>query len=133
MNREQVYILILQGFKCYFPKASYYKEDTYLKFENLEYLYLMGVVGGERIEVAVLNEDCGLSVELRYGGTFLGKSIPTTSPQAMFALAKSISQMLFENILRKYKINIPEMEVTEAEVNMEYRFRWGIVHGGMPK
>lgn len=137
MNREQAYILILQGFRCHFPYAEYYKENRYLKLGNFEYqypLYPMDALNGEWIEVAVLDENGGVSVEFRYGNTFLGKSLPSTTPQGLFALAKSISMVVYENISHKDGIILPEAEDAESgRTNMVYRFKWGMVHGGMPK
>ena len=132
MNREQAYILILQGFRCHFPHAEYYRENRYIKLGNFEYRHPMDKIVGEWLEVAVLEEDCGVSVEFRYGNTFLGKSLPSTTPQGLFALAKSISQMLYESISNNDGIILPEAEM-RRETNMEYRFRWGTVHGGIPK
>lgn len=137
MNREQAYILILQGFRCHFPHAEYYKENRYLKLGNFEYkypLYPMDTLGGEWIEVVVLDENCGVSVEFRYGNAFLGKSLPSTTPQGLFALAKSISMMVYEKISHKDGIILPaEAEDADMKTHMEYRFKWGMVHGGMPK
>ena len=137
MNREQAYILILQGVRCHFPHAEYYRENRFIKLGNFEYmypLYPMDALGGEWIEVAVLDKNGGVSVEFRYGDTFLGKTLPSTTPQGLFAVAKSISQMLYESISRKDGIILPDAEeYAKGKTNMEYRFRWGTVHGGMPK
>lgn len=133
MNREQAYILILQGIRCHFPHAEYYRENRFIKLGNFEYHHPLNEIGGEWIEVAVVNENGGVSVEFRYGNTFLGKSLPSTTPQGLFALSKSISQMLYESISHKDGIILPEAEYAKGKTNMEYRFRWGTVHGGMPK
>lgn len=135
MNREQAYILILQGFRCHFPHAEYYRENRYLKLGNFEYHHPLNEIVGEWIEVAVLLENGGVSVEFRYGNNFLGKTLPSTSPQGLFAVAKSISQMLYDTISQKEGIILQEVEAEDADgkTNMGYRFRWGTVQGGIPK
>jgi len=136
MNREQAYTLILQGVRCHFPHAEYYRENKFIKLGNFEYtspLHPMNAINGEWIEVAVLDKNGGVSVEFRYGNNFLGKTLPSTTPQGLFAVAKSISQMLYDTISQKEGIILPDAEEMEEGTNMEYRFRWGTVHGGMPK